>query len=109
MKTILNSNTVKFNKEKFNLGKLHSDKYPIMYLFFREYLQSTSEQITINNYKEFVNWFNLNQHKLDYDEIYKNIINSNLFVSDLIICLFNSCIIVTIFKILIIKPSISYS
>ena len=76
MKTILNSNTVKFNKEKFNLGKLHSEKYPIMYLFFREYLQSTNDQITIDNYKEFVNWFNLNQHKLNYDEINKNISNN---------------------------------
>ncbi len=76
MKYILESQTTTFNTEKFSLGKLHSDKYPLMYLFFREYLKSTDEQITIDSYKSFVNWFNLNQHKIDYNEIYKNI-NSN--------------------------------
>ncbi len=81
MKNILNSQTINFNKEKYNLGKLHSDQYPIMYLFFREYLKSTDEQITIDNYKEFVNWFNLNQHLLNYDQIYKNISNNKKLIN----------------------------
>jgi hypothetical protein len=35
MKRVFISKTINFNKEKYNLGKLHSDKFPIMYLFFR--------------------------------------------------------------------------
>ncbi len=80
IKFVLESQTTTFNKEKFSLGKLHSDKYPLMYLFFREYLKSSDEQITIDNYKTFVNWFNLNQHKINYDEIYQNISDNKKLV-----------------------------
>ena len=69
---VLNSSQIPFNKEKYNLGKLHEDEFPKMYLFFREYL-STDETISLNSYKEFVNWFILNQHKINYDNIYKKI------------------------------------
>jgi hypothetical protein len=37
-KVIKSSSNIKFNKEKFHLDKLHSDDFPKMYLFFREYL-----------------------------------------------------------------------
>jgi hypothetical protein len=70
------SSFIKFNKEKFYLGKLDSEDFPKIYLFFREYLKSTDEIITINSYIDFAKWFNTNQHKIDYDQIYTNIKSS---------------------------------
>lgn len=78
-KTINSASHINFNKEQTHLGKLHSDDFPKIYLFFREYLKSTDEKITIQSYTEFAKWFNLNQHKINYDEIFNQIkTNKNL-------------------------------
>jgi hypothetical protein len=66
------NNNIKFNKETFNLGKLHDDLYPYIYLFFREYFNITKE-VTFNDFKDFVMWYNNNQHTIDYETIYSKI------------------------------------
>lgn len=78
-KVISSASHINFNKEQTHLGKLHSDEFPKIYLFFREYLKSTDEKITIESYTDFAKWFNLNQHKINYDEIFNQIkTNENL-------------------------------
>ena len=65
------------------LNKLHDNDYPLLFLFFREYNKlDSSNIISIDNYKNFLKWFNLNQHKIDYDEILDKI-KSNQKLIDL--------------------------
>ncbi len=54
------------------LNKLHDNDFPLLYLFFREY-NKLDDTISVDNYKEFLNWFNLNQHSIKYDEIFNKI------------------------------------
>jgi hypothetical protein len=75
------SNIINFNRNKTYLGKMHTNEYPKIYLFFREYLNSTNEKISFDNYKKFARWFNLNQHNINYDKIYKNIKNNQKLVN----------------------------
>lgn len=72
-KIITSASHIKFNKEKFLLGKLDSDEFPKIYLFFREFLKLTDEKITIQTYTDFAKWFNLNQHNINYDQIFDEI------------------------------------
>jgi hypothetical protein len=67
-----NRNNIQFNKDTQYLGKLHNDSYPYLYLFFREY-NSYNNEISFKDFKEFVKWYNENQHKIDYESIYSKI------------------------------------
>ncbi len=62
----------KVNNNNFNkvniLNKLHDNDYPLLYLFFREYNKIDSN-ISVDTYKDFLKWFNLNQHNINYNEI----------------------------------------
>jgi hypothetical protein len=75
----------KINDNNFNkvniLNKLHDNDYPLLYLFFREY-NKLHNNISVDSYKEFLKWFNLNQHNINYDEILDKI-KSNQKLIDL--------------------------
>ena len=71
---------IKFNKETFSLGKLHNDEYPYIYLFFREYF-NINKEMTFNDFKDFVIWYNNNQHTIDYEAIYSKIKSNKELVS----------------------------
>jgi hypothetical protein len=74
--------TKKIEVNKVNiLNKLHDNDYPLLYLFFREYNKIDSN-ISVDTYKDFLKWFILNQHEIDYDEIF-NKIKSNKKLVDL--------------------------
>jgi hypothetical protein len=72
-----NKNFIKINKKTSNLEKLHNDAYPFIYLFFKEYFNIIKSPSINNNdfndFKDFVMWYNVNQHKIDYDMIHSNI------------------------------------
>jgi hypothetical protein len=58
------------------LNKLHSENYCNLYLFFDKYYKHfKDENIKFANYKDFVIWFNTNQHLIKYHEIYIKIKN----------------------------------
>lgn len=76
-KNIKLSHQIKFNKQKIYLEKLHSNDFPKNYLFFKEYLKlinnKINNKINIESYNDFAKWFNLNQHMINYDNIYNEI------------------------------------
>jgi len=54
------------------LPKINSEEYPLLYIFFKEYFDMKGEN-KFKNFPEFINWYNISQHTLSYDKIFRDL------------------------------------
>jgi hypothetical protein len=54
------------------IPKLHSKKYPLLYEFYKAYYAMKNDK-KFTNFYDFIKWYNLSQHTIDYDDIFKEI------------------------------------
>lgn len=60
------------------LEKLHDKKtYPLIYEYFCILNTKNIKIVPVNDFLSFVEWFSMNQHLIDYDEIFKLILNAS--------------------------------